>query len=80
MDNPLSAIPAITPRRGSRATPPPKAAWRIGEWCAELSISKAQGYNILSRGEVDTLKVGRMRFILTPPAVWLAMKAAEQKS
>ena len=79
MDNALSAIPAITPRRGSRATPPPKAAWRPNEWCASVGCCKAQFYKILGAGELETVRIGKMRFVLTPPAVWLAMKAAEQK-
>jgi hypothetical protein len=78
MDNALSAIPALTARRGSRAAPPPKEAWRPNEWCTSAGCCKAQFYKIL--GELETVRVGRMRFVLTSPAAWLATKAAEQKS
>jgi hypothetical protein len=68
-----SAIPAI-----SRATPPPKAAWRPNEWCASVGCCRAQFYKILAAGELETVRIGKMRFVLTPPAAWLAAKAAGQ--
>jgi hypothetical protein len=34
----------------------------------------------LGSGELETLRVGKMRFVLTSPAAWLAAKAAAEKS
>jgi hypothetical protein len=70
----------VTRRRSSSVPPPPKTGWRPKEWCASVGCCTAQFYKILGSGELETVLVGRMRFILTPPAAWLAAKAAEQKS
>jgi hypothetical protein len=43
-----------------------------------VGCCKSQFYKIL--GELETVRVGKMRFVLTSPAAWLAAKAAEQKS
>jgi hypothetical protein len=77
----VRALAKVATRRSKHQVqhPAQKAAWRVGEWSRSVGISRAMTYILLKRGELASLKIGRMRFILTPPEAWLAAKA-EQKS
>jgi hypothetical protein len=54
-------------------------AWRIGDWCKALSISRAQYYILLARGGIEVIHLGTMPLVRTPPEEYLAW-AAEQRA
>jgi hypothetical protein len=64
----------------SRETPPArptKAGWRVEEWAADCGLSRSYTYNLLARGAIKGVRVGRNRIITTPPAEYLASLANE---
>jgi hypothetical protein len=76
-------LPTIRePRRGGGNRPAPdaqKVGWRVREWAAAVGCCRAQVYLMLNRGELDSVKVGRMRIITTSPDQFLT-KAAQQST
>jgi hypothetical protein len=57
-------IPHITATTG-------KAGWRVKEWAADVGVSRAHVYKLLSRGALDSVKDGKARIITTRPADYL---------
>jgi excisionase family DNA binding protein len=49
-----------------------KAGWRVREWAADVGVSRAYVYKLLSRGALDSVKLGKSRIITTRPADYLA--------
>jgi hypothetical protein len=72
---PAGMLPAICEQHGGKM--PPKAGWRVREWAAAVGCCRAEVYLLLNRGELASVKVGRMRIITTGPDEFLA-KAAQQ--
>ena len=58
---------------------PHKCAWRIPEYAIALACSRSTVNNLIKRSEVETVHIGAMTVITTPPREFLARKAAEQK-
>ena len=48
-----------------------KVGWRVEEWARAVGLSRAFVYEILFN-ELDSVKVGSARIILTPPSEYLA--------
>jgi len=73
-----NAAPAKRKRRRARTTNPDKVGWRVAEWCDDVGVSKAFFYASIIK-EVETVKLGAILIVLTPPRkVYLALKATQQ--
>jgi hypothetical protein len=57
---------------------PHKAGWRPDEWARDVGCSRSYVFVLLERAELDSIKLGTMRVITTPPAEYLACLAAKQ--
>jgi hypothetical protein len=49
-----------------------KAGWRVKEWAADVGVSRAYVYKLLSRDALHSVKLGKSRIITTRPADYLA--------
>jgi len=49
-----------------------KAGWRVSEWAADVGLSRAFVYELLSAKKIDSVKAGNARIITTKPADYLA--------
>lgn len=59
-------------------TPTPrKAGWRVNPWSDEVGCSRSMTYELLAKGAISSVKLGRSRIIITPPAVYLASLAVQ---
>jgi hypothetical protein len=56
---------------------PDQAAWSIKSWCADLDISPAYAYELISAGRVESVKLGGKRLIVTSPKDFIARLAEE---
>jgi hypothetical protein len=50
----------------------PKLGWTIGEWLAEIPVSRSKLYSLIDAGSVRVAKVGRRTIVTTPPEQYLA--------
>lgn len=57
---------------GAPTANPSKAGWRVEEWAADCGLSRSYTYNLLTRGAIKSVRVGRNRIITTPPRDYLA--------
>jgi hypothetical protein len=66
----------MIPHRNSHTEPsggsPTKAGWRINEWAADVGVSRAYVYILLSSKTLESVKVGRAHIITTAPRDFLA--------
>jgi excisionase family DNA binding protein len=44
-----------------------KVAWRVGEWCAAMGLSRPYVQQLINEGEVPSIKVGGARLITMSP-------------
>jgi len=50
----------------------PKSGWRIPQWCEATGVSRSTCYNLLTAKTLNSVKLGRARIIVTPPAEFLS--------
>jgi len=55
-----------------------KAGWAILEWSAAVGCGRSYTYELLTAGRITSVKLGRRRLIITPPAQFLAELAEQQ--
>jgi hypothetical protein len=55
-----------------------KAGWRVPSWCAEVDCGRSFAYELIKAKKIDSVKLGAMRIITTPPSKFLAELAEEQ--
>lgn len=55
-----------------RVVVPVKRAWRIDEWCDEMSLSRATVYRLMNSGELRNVRIGKARRILVSPTDFIA--------
>jgi hypothetical protein len=55
-----------------RVAPPPKRAWTVRDWCAEVSLSRATAYRLMADGDVKYVTIGKARRITTSPKDFIA--------
>jgi hypothetical protein len=56
---------------------PTKAGWRVNEWGADASVSRAFVYKLLAAGKLKSVKAGSARIITTTPKEYLASLVGE---
>jgi hypothetical protein len=64
-------------------TPPTttaRAGWPILDWAHATGIGRSMAYILLKRGELASVRIGKRRIIVTPPAEFLARLAREQRA
>jgi hypothetical protein len=49
-----------------------KRAWKVRDWCAEVSLSPATAYRLMADGDVKYVKIGKARRITTSPKDFIA--------
>jgi hypothetical protein len=49
-----------------------KHGWRVAEWASAAGCSRSFVYNLLAAKQLDSVKLGRSRVIITHPADFLA--------
>lgn len=57
---------------------PTKAGWRIDEWCADSGCKRSFVYELIKEKKIESVKLGGMRVIITPPRELLARLAEQQ--
>ena len=45
--------------------------WSINDWAKAAGISRASVYEIMNAGQIETVKFGGKRLVLTHPRDWL---------
>lgn len=55
-----------------------KAGWRVPPWCDEVGCGRTFAYELIKAKKIDSVKLGAMRIITTPPSKFLAELAEEQ--
>jgi hypothetical protein len=69
-------VDGMTTHQNRLAEPMParttKAGWRVEEWASDCGLSRSYAYNLLARGAIESVHVGRNRIITTPPRDYLA--------
>src|SRR5205814_7424908 len=53
----------------------PRAGWRIAEWAAAVGCCRGTVYNMVRRGEIELIQVGRLSIIRPGPDEYLDRKA-----
>lgn len=53
-----------------------RAGWRPEEWARAVGVSRSMAYQLAQRGEVQSVHIGRVRVITTPPSAFLAGRTA----
>ena len=69
----------ITP--GHKQTTQPestRAGWRIEPWCADIGCKRSYAYELIKKNEIESVKLGGMRVITTPPREYLAKVRQQQ--
>jgi hypothetical protein len=59
------------------AASPTKAGWRVPEWAADVSLSRAYVYELIAAGRIKSVKIGAARIITTRPVDFLASLTGE---
>jgi hypothetical protein len=49
-----------------------KQGWRVSEWYPKVGISRAGTWRLIKDKKIKTVKLGRVRIIITPPSEFLA--------
>jgi hypothetical protein len=49
-----------------------KFGWRVNEWSTAVGCSRARTYQLISAGEIDSVKFGASRIIRTHPQDFLS--------
>lgn len=49
-----------------------KYGWKVNEWSAAVGCSRARTYQLISAGEIDSVRFGASRIIRTHPEDFLA--------
>lgn len=49
-----------------------KVGWRVREWYPEVGISRTGTWRLIKAGKIKTVKLGKVRIIVTPPSEFLA--------
>jgi hypothetical protein len=62
----------------SERMPSTKVAWRADEWCRDTGIGMTHLYKMLNEGRVKSVKMGRMRLIVTAPADFIRSLETEE--
>lgn len=52
-----------------------RAGWRPKEWAEQVGISRAMVYDLMARGELKTVKVGKTRIVIESPREFLERQA-----
>jgi hypothetical protein len=71
----MTAFP--THDKDKRPSNPNKVGWREPEWSKAIGISRAKTYELLSAGEIASVKLGAARIITTSPEDFLASLASK---
>jgi hypothetical protein len=50
----------------------PKLGWTIGEWLAQIPVSRSKLYSLIEAGSVRVAKIGRRTIVTTSPEQYLA--------
>lgn len=58
----------------------PKAGFSIDEYCAAISYCRATYYNLPPELRPRSIKIGKRRIIVEPPAEYLARLSAAQQA
>jgi len=61
-------------------TAPARAGWDIPSYCAACGFSRATFYNLPDESRPRSLKLGRRRIVVEPPAAFLARLASAQEA
>jgi hypothetical protein len=56
----------------------PIAAWPIDDWAEAMQCCRATVYNLVNRGELELIKVGRLSRVRPGPSEYLDRKAVER--
>jgi hypothetical protein len=56
----------------------PIVAWPIDDWAKAMQCCRATVYNLVNRGELELIKVGRLSRVRPGPSEYLDRKAAER--
>ncbi len=56
----------------------PIAAWPIDDWAEAMQCCRATVYNLVNRGELELIKIGRLSRVRPGPSEYLDRKAAER--
>lgn len=57
-----------------------KLGWRVPEWCAAVSISRALVYELIADDRISSVKLGAARIITTSPRDFLHSLAEEKQA
>jgi hypothetical protein len=49
-------------------------AWTVAHWGADTDLGSTTVWGLIATEEVESIKIGKRRLILTPPAVYLRGK------
>jgi hypothetical protein len=49
-----------------------KAGWKAKTWAVETDMCRASVYKLMNAGRLETVKIGKMRRIVTSPAEFMA--------
>ena len=55
-----------------------RLGWRVPIWCAEVGCGRSFAYELIKAHKIDSVKLGAMRIITTPPREFLATLAEQQ--
>jgi excisionase family DNA binding protein len=55
-----------------------KSGWSVREWAAAVGCGRSYVYELLTGGRISSVRLGRRRLIVTPPAQFLAELAEQQ--
>ena len=62
----------------SPTAPIPRTGWRIAQWAAETTLSRAYIRLLIQRGQIRSVKSGVCRIILTSPREYLESLADDK--
>lgn len=48
-----------------------QVGWSVRSWCSDTDLSQAYVYQLLAAKRIDSVKIGKKRLIMTPPADFL---------
>ncbi|GIL02689.1 MAG: hypothetical protein BroJett030_25880 [Alphaproteobacteria bacterium] len=56
-----------------------RAGWRPKEWSLAAGVGRSMTYILMARNEIESVRVGRCRVIITAPREYLDRLAADQR-